>query len=106
MESVKPLSDFFSVIEKDYRISSTHIAIYAALLRCRSLKGFTNPIEIFRHELAPVAKISSKYTYHKCMHELHEYGYLRYEPSFKKNRGSRIYFFDFELRKIELSLNL
>ena len=106
MENIKPLSDFFSAIEKDFRISSTHIAIYAAALQFRALRGFVNPIEVFRAELSPIAKISSKYTYHKCLRELHEYGYLRYEPSFKKTRGSRIYFFDFEVRKIGLFWNV
>ncbi|KAF2328142.1 hypothetical protein [Flavobacterium ginsenosidimutans] len=100
MESLKPLTDFFSVIEKDYRISTTHIAIYAALLQLRSVRGSGNPIEVFRRELAPIAKISSRYTYHKCLRELDEYGYLHYEPSFKKTRASRIYFFDFEMRKL------
>ena len=100
MENLKPLTDFFSAIEKDFRISSTHISIYAALLCVRALQGFNNPIEIFRVELSPIAKISSKQTYHKCLQELHDYGYLRYEPSFKKTRGSRIYFFDFEVRSL------
>lgn len=99
METLKPLSDFFSAIEKDFRIGTTHIAVYAALLQFRSVKGFANPIEVFRRELAPIAKISSRYTYHRCLRELDEYGYLHYEPSFKKTRGSRIYFFDFEIRK-------
>lgn len=31
MEKLKPLSDFFTAIENDYRISPMHIAIYAAL---------------------------------------------------------------------------
>lgn len=101
-ENLKPLTDFFSAIEKDFRISSTHIAIYAALLQFRSVRGFINPVEVFRRELAPAAKISSAHTYHKCLHELDEYGYLRYEPSFKKTRGSRIYFYDFEISKTEL----
>ena len=94
MENLKPLSDFFSAIEKDFRISSTHIAIYAALLQYRSAKGFINPIEVFRSEITPIAKISSPYTYHKCIQELSNYGYLKYEPSFKKTQGSLIYFFE------------
>jgi len=100
MESLKPLTDFFSAAEKDYRISTTHIAIYAALMQFRSVRGFINPVEAFRRELAPIARISSAYTYHKCLHELDEYGYLRYEPSFKKTRASRIYFFDFEINSL------
>lgn len=92
MENLKPLSDFFLAIEKDFRIGTTHIAIYAALLQYRVLKGFINPIQVYRYEITSLAKISSPYTYHKCIQELSEYGYIKYEPSFKKTQGSTIYF--------------
>ncbi|UUF13142.1 MULTISPECIES: hypothetical protein [Flavobacterium] len=94
METLKPLSDFFLAIEKDFRISTTHIALYAALLQYRVDKGFANPIQVYRHEITPLAKISSAYTYHRCINELSSYGYLKYEPSFKKTQGSKIYFYD------------
>ncbi|OYX82757.1 MAG: hypothetical protein B7Y83_13730 [Flavobacteriales bacterium 32-34-25] len=93
METINPLSNFFSAIENDFRISITHIGIYAALLQFRTNKGFVNPIEAFSYEIMPIAKISAPYTYHKCVRELSEYGYIRYEPSFKKTQGSKIYFF-------------
>jgi len=92
MEINNPLSAFFVAIEKDFRISTTHIAIYVALLQYRIDKGFINPIQVFRHEITPLAKISSAYTYHKCIKELSSYGYIKYEPSFKKTHGSMIYF--------------
>ncbi|WP_281225407.1 hypothetical protein [Flavobacterium aquiphilum] len=92
MDTLKPLSDFFSAIEKDFRIGTTHIAIYAALLEYRVGKGFINPIEVYRYEITSLAKISSPYTYHKCIKDLNDYGYLKYEPSVKKTQGSKIYF--------------
>ena len=92
MESLKPLSDFFSAIEKDYRISTTHIGVYAALLKYSEDRGFTSPIQVFSYEIMHIAKISASSTYHKCIKELNEYGYIKYEPSFKRNQGSRIYF--------------
>lgn len=94
VEILKPLSDFFSAIEKDARISSTHIGIYAALLQYRKGKGFFNPIVVFSHEIMRIAKISSPATYLKCVRDLSDFGYIRYEPSFNKNRGSKIYFFE------------
>lgn len=94
MENLKPLSDFFLAIENDFRISTTHIAMYTALLYYRADKGFINPIQVFRRDLTPIAKISSLYTYHKCMQELSDYGYIKYEPSFKKTQGSKVYFID------------
>lgn len=94
MENLKPLSDFFLAIEKDFRISTTHIALYAALLQYRVENGFVNPIQVYRHEITPLAKISSPYTYHRCINELSVFGYIKYERSFKKTHGSKIYFFD------------
>lgn len=91
---LKPLSDFFQAIEKDFRISPTHIAIYAALLQFRVNKGFINPIEVYRYQITPLAKIYSAYTYHKYIRELSDYGYLRYEPSDKKTVGSKVYFLE------------
>lgn len=92
MENLQPLSDFFLAIKKDYRISITHIGIYAALLQYRTDKGFVNPIEAFSSDIMCMAKISASATYHKYVRELSEFGYIKYEPSFKRTQGSRIYF--------------
>jgi len=42
-----------------------------------------------------VCKISSNATYHKCIKELNEFGYLRYSPSYNPYKGSLVYLFDF-----------
>jgi hypothetical protein len=94
MEALKPLSDFFTAIENDYRISITHVGVYVALLQFRVGKGFINPILAYRHEIMNIAKISSPKTYYKCMRELSEYGYIKYEPTCKRNQGSKIYFIE------------
>ena len=91
METEKPLSQFFAAIKNDYRISSTHIGIFAALLHFWMDRGFCNPIRAYSHDIMPIAKISALRTYCRCMRELNDYGYLRYEPSKKKNQASRIY---------------
>lgn len=86
------LSVFFKAIETDPRISTTHIGIYASLLKLWQCAGFVNPIRLFCHEIKPVAKINSSTTYHRCVKDLHDFGYIRYVPSFKRNQGSEIYF--------------
>ena len=91
MESFKPLSDFLSAISNDFRTSATHIAIYAVLLQYKFDRGLNDPIEVFSRDIFPVAKISYC-TYNRCIQELSNYGYIKYVPSFKKSRGSRIYF--------------
>lgn len=92
IDKSKPLTDFFAAIQKDGRISITHIGIYAALLQYRIDKGYINPIQAFGQDIMRIAKISAPITYHKCVKELSEYGYIVYLPSFKRNQGSKIYF--------------
>ena len=92
MDRLCYLSDFFEAIGTDPRISITHIGVYAALLQYRMQKGFTNPIQVFSHEIMNIAKLSTAITYHKCVKELSSYGYIRYEPSFNRTKGSKIYF--------------
>ena len=91
MEELKSLSDFFTAIEKDGRISLTHIGIYAAVLQYWHQADHANPFRVFSYEIMKIAKISTSTTYHKAIRDLNEYGYLKYEPSFKKNQGSKIY---------------
>ncbi len=92
MDQFKPLSDFFNAIAGDPRISITHIGIYAALLQYWSEHHFENPVQVFSYEIMQIAKISASTTYHKSIRDLNSYGYIRYEPSFKRNRGSKVYF--------------
>ena len=92
MESLKPLSDFFSAIKNDYRINITHIGIYAALLQYWKEHDYSNPVYVFSYEIMQIAKVSASTTYHKNIKDLNDFGYIRYVPSFKRNQGSRIYF--------------
>lgn len=94
MDRLFYLSDFFEAIKSDARISTTHIGIYTALLQYRIENGFANPIQVFSHEIMQLAKISAALTYHKCVRDLSDYGYIRYEPSFNRKKGSKIYFIE------------
>lgn len=93
MESSKLLSVFFESIEKDFRIGSTHIAVFAALVQFWTQKGMINPIQAYSIEIQKIAKIISPKTYHKCIRELDNYGYLVYVPTKNKNKRSSIYFY-------------
>lgn len=91
MNQLKALSDFFTAIDTDPRISITHIGLYAALLHYWREHDFKNPIYVFSYEIMKMAKISTKTTYHKMIKDLSDYGYIRYEPSYKRNKGSKIF---------------
>lgn len=45
-------------------------------------------IHISRRQLMKLSRIQSNVTYHKCIRQLQEYGYIKYTPSYHPLRGS------------------
>lgn len=80
MQTFEPLSAFYQAIADDPRIGVTHISLYLALLNEWQLGGGKTQLEVTRRELMRRAKINARQTYHKCIHQLQEYGYIRYWP--------------------------
>ncbi len=96
MNYIRHLTGFFDRAAKDYRLNSTHISLYMAIFQMWNVNRFKNPISLTRSEAMELSKVGSQTTYHKCMKELHLYGYLRYDPSYHPLRGSWVYLFEFE----------
>lgn len=86
----KHLSAFFEKILKEESIKPTHICLYFSLFHLWNFNGYKNPISISRKKLMKISKINSFATYHKCLKELHQLGYIYYEPSYNPFKGSRI----------------
>ena len=90
MEQLKELTIFYSAIKNDNRIGTTHISLYMALFQFYNLNRLENPIQITRTGVMEVAKISGLATYHKCMKDLVEYGYIQYQPSYNPSISSQV----------------
>jgi hypothetical protein len=105
MNYIKHLTGFFDRVMKDERLNPTHISLYVSLFQFWNVQRFNNPISISRNEVMQVSKICAKATYHKCMKDLHNFGYLRYEPSFNPFRGSLVHLMNFEdnLKEVQKS---
>ena len=86
------LVDFFIVIESDNRISRAHISMYACLWKRWNDLIEGQSLIFFSYEIMPVCKISSHSTYHKTIRQLHEYGYIKYTPSYNHYLGSIVEF--------------
>ena len=95
MNYIKHLTAFFDRIIRDNDLNPTHISLYIGLFQHWNVNRFISPVSISRDEVMRISKIASKATYHKCMKELHEKGYIRYEPSFNPFKGSLVHFFNF-----------
>jgi hypothetical protein len=95
MNYIKHLTGFFDRIIQDRNLNPTHISLYVALFQFWNINRFINPISITRDEVMRISKISSKATYHKCMRDLNDKGYVKYEPSYNPYKGSMVVLIDF-----------
>ncbi|MBP2281713.1 hypothetical protein H4V97_000031 [Flavobacterium sp. CG_23.5] len=90
MNYIKHLTGFFKKTASLKNINPSHISLYLALFQCWNINRFKNPITINREEIMISSKIKSKATYHKCMKELQELGFIKYTPSFNPYLGSEV----------------
>ena len=81
---------FIERAEKDARITTAHISLYLSLWKKGKERMEGEKMLLFRNEITSTCKISSSSTFHKVMRELHEYGYIHYEPSFNHAIGSAV----------------
>lgn len=91
---VKELAGYSSLVrhmEKDDRLLPTHLSLFTGLFVCWQRNRFVSPFSVTRKTLMAFSKVASIATYHKCIRELDEYGYIRYEPSFHPKLGSQVY---------------
>ncbi|TRX01368.1 transcriptional regulator [Flavobacterium gawalongense] len=95
MNYIKHLTGFFDRVVQDHSLNPTHISLYISIFQFWNLNRFQNPISITRDEVMRISKICSKATYHKCMREMHDKGYLKYEPSYNPFRGSMVHLINF-----------
>ena len=95
MNYIKHLTGFFEKVVLDKNLNPTHVSLYIALFQFWNCNRFRNPISISRDEVMRISKISSKATYHKCMKNLHQSGYIDYQPSYNPFRGSHVVLFNF-----------
>ncbi len=95
MNYIKHLTGFFDRVVQDRHLNPTHISLYIGLFQYWNINRFQNPISITRDEIMRISKICSKATYHKCMRELNDKGYIKYEPSYNPFKGSMVILFNF-----------
>lgn len=91
MNYIQHLNTFFARVEQDERLNPSHVSLYVSVFHYWNRNHFQNPVSVSRSQLMRISKIGSLATYHKCIRELHHFGYLRYVPSYNPFRGSWVY---------------
>ena len=101
MKQSKNIISFFERVVEDDRLYPSHISMYVSLFQLWSLNHFQNSFRICREEVMKLSKIKSIATYHKCIKELCDAGFIIYLPSYDSYKGSWIDIIDFESRNVE-----
>jgi hypothetical protein len=78
-------------IKEASHLYTSHSSLYSALFIFWQQNSGTSPFSVSRSILMSYSNIASTATYHKCMKDLHDYGYIIYKPSYHPKLGSLIY---------------
>lgn len=95
MNYISHLTAVIDKFSKDCKMKSTHVSLYLGLFYLWNFNRFNNPLSVNRSEVMSISKVGAKMTYHKCLRELHEGGYIQYFPSHDSNQGSKIHMINF-----------
>jgi len=90
VDAIENLSDFLALLPQKLLTGHAHICLYASILVLCQRNGRADTIDVSRKELMVLSQIKSNATYHKCMKELVNSGYIQYKPSYHPTVGSQI----------------
>ena len=91
MNPIRQSGGFFRRTTLDERLNPFHISLYMAICYLWETSGAQNPVSVSRLRLMHASKINARGTYHKCIRELQDFGYINYKPSYHPHEGSNIY---------------
>jgi hypothetical protein len=83
--------DLILALVKDCRITVWHMGTMMGIMLLATENNLSASINISRRKVMERGHINNFVTYHKCIKELQEFGYIRYEPSYHPAYGSKIF---------------
>lgn len=84
------LKSFLDRAVKDPRVGTIHIALYVTIVQIWVEQGRKDRLHLFSYQGMERAKIASRCTYSRVINDLKDFGFLHYEPSLYKQKGSMI----------------
>src|SRR4051812_33327192 len=82
--------NLYGNLTTDKRLGVSHFSIYMALILLCHKNKLENPFPVSRKGIMQLAHVNSIVTYHKCIGQLEEYGYIRYTPSYSYYKRSTV----------------
>ncbi len=90
MGSIERLSVLIKEVGRHRDFRQSHVCLYAALLICHFRASGQSAFRVSRREVMCNATIRSFATYHKCIKDLIDWGFIEYEPSYHPKLGSLV----------------
>jgi len=84
------IDSFLERAAQDARLLPSHLSLFMAIFYYRPAHIATDSFQVCRKDLMRFARIKSIVTYHKCMSELVEYGYIGYSPTYNRFLASQV----------------
>jgi len=88
MKKIKELIQLLDQLSDDPKVGPGHISLLACVFRAVNEKD-DGGARLFVKDILRKAKIS-RTTYHRCIWQLHQFGYIHYEPSCDPALGNKI----------------
>ena len=106
MDTAKQLSNFLRRASKNRRFRQSHLSLYSAILMSYSNGLCQNPFRVSRRDLMKHSAIHSFATYHKCITDLVDSGYINYQPSYNPTLASSITLISADRLQAEMSFSI
>ncbi|MES2331300.1 MAG: hypothetical protein V4539_16980 [Bacteroidota bacterium] len=90
MEAKEHILAFFDAIKDDGRFSVYHISLYIAIMHYQIERNWQNPVSIHREQVVAKTRMCRR-KFNRCMKELVEFGYFKYEPSLRPGHPGKVY---------------
>ena len=90
MSELSEISVFMEQVQYDPRIGPLHISLYMAIVFVWARQGKPERVQVSARDLRPLAKIAGRGPFCRYIKQLHQFGYIVYEPSFNPAVKSRV----------------
>lgn len=88
---MKEITDFVERARGDPRLGPAHFSVYMSVVYLWAQQGASGPARVCGRELSQVAKIVGTTPLYRRLRELHQFGYIVYEPSYNPAERSKVF---------------
>lgn len=88
--TAEQLTSFLKLASGNRHFRQSHLSLYSAILMYHAKASFQNPFRVSRRELMEHSAIHSFSTYHRCIKDLVDNGFIEYWPSYHPSLASSV----------------